>query len=111
MQRKSEIYEQQQSEQSDDIPPLPIPVSPVITASLSVRDRVMRSIKAALEHDDHSQLSLLRDDETQLAVDTVWEVKLHCPVSGFPELIRLCRCYRCLRRHDLPPRIHLRLIV
>ncbi|KAH8083310.1 hypothetical protein BXZ70DRAFT_578964 [Cristinia sonorae] len=76
MQRKSEIYEQQVIEHTDEMPPLPIPIPPVHTASLTAREQVMHSIKTALDCDDFSELSLLKDDGAQLAVDTVWEVRM-----------------------------------
>ncbi|THH22369.1 hypothetical protein EUX98_g8218 [Antrodiella citrinella] len=83
MQRKSDIYEQQYVENADSAPPLPIPAAPVLTATLSVRDQIMRCIKAAIEFDDHKELAELQGDDAQLAVDTTWEMLFIPPPARF----------------------------
>ncbi|TCD68179.1 hypothetical protein EIP91_011457 [Steccherinum ochraceum] len=82
MQRKSELYEQEHQEGGDDLPPLPLSTH-VHGASLSIRDRVMRCIRAALESGDYAELSQLDDEDAQFAVDTVWQM----PVTPLPSRI------------------------
>ncbi|KAH8105369.1 kinase-like domain-containing protein [Cristinia sonorae] len=76
MQRKSDIYGQMVVEQTDELPPLPTPIPSVLTqaANLTAKEQILHLIKRAMDSNDFSKLLLLKDDNAQFAVDTVWEM-------------------------------------